>query len=103
MRLRKSSDHRRALLPAYCGLSNGHPKLRTRSRRLQKLATAFEEESAIAAIGKALQKRWSGLHDDVVDTKPRLSLVSRRFEEVVNKIAVIFEQDRMARNADSML
>ena len=58
----------------------------------ENLATAFEGESAIAAIGKALQARWSGLHDDVVDTKPRLSLVSRRFEEVVNKIAVIFEQ-----------
>ncbi|WP_241122807.1 ATP-dependent nuclease [Achromobacter xylosoxidans] len=58
----------------------------------ENLATAFEEESAIAAIGKALQVRWSGLHDEVVDTKPRLSLVSRRFEEVVNKIAVIFEQ-----------
>ena len=56
------------------------------------MATAFEEESAIAAIGKALQVRWSGLHDEVLDTKPRLSLVSRRFEEVVNKIAVIFEQ-----------
>lgn len=58
----------------------------------ENLAIAFEEESAIAAIGKALQARWSGLHDEVVDTKPRLSLVSRRFEEVVNKIAVIFEQ-----------
>ncbi len=59
---------------------------------IESLGTAFEDESAIAAIGKALQARWSGLHDDVVDTKPRLSLVSRRFEEVVNKIAVIFEQ-----------
>jgi len=58
----------------------------------ENLATAFEEESAIAAIGKALQTRWSGLHDEIVDTKPRLSLVSRRFEEIVNKIAVIFEQ-----------
>jgi putative ATP-dependent endonuclease of the OLD family len=56
------------------------------------LANAFEGESAIAAIGKALQERWSSLHDEVVDTKPRLSLVSRRFEEIVNKIAVIFEQ-----------
>jgi putative ATP-dependent endonuclease of OLD family len=56
------------------------------------LSEAFEAEEAIAAIGKALRKRWAGLHDDVVDTKPRLSLVSRRFEEVVNKIAVIFEQ-----------
>jgi putative ATP-dependent endonuclease of OLD family len=58
----------------------------------ENLSTAFEGEAAIAAIGKAIQSRWSGLHDDVVDTKPRLSLVSRRFEEIVNKIAVIFEQ-----------
>nr|WP_277623937.1 TOPRIM nucleotidyl transferase/hydrolase domain-containing protein [Undibacterium sp. TS12] len=40
----------------------------------------------------------------MVDTKPRLSLVSRRFEEVVNKIAVIFEQgpDGQERNIDAL-
>ncbi|OBY84515.1 ATP-dependent endonuclease [Delftia sp. JD2] len=70
----------------------------------ENLAAAFEGESAIAAIGSALQERWSGLHDDVVDTKPRLSLVSRRFEEVVNKIAVIFEQgpDGQERSLDAL-
>lgn len=68
------------------------------------LATAFESESAIAAITKALQTRWSALHDEVVDTNPRLSLVSRRFEEVVNKIAVIFEQgpDGQERGIDAL-
>jgi len=70
----------------------------------ENLATAFEGESAIAAIGKALQARWSGLHDDVVDTKPRLSLVSRRFEEVISKLAVIFEQgpDSQERGLDAL-
>ncbi|TXI88010.1 MAG: ATP-dependent endonuclease, partial [Cupriavidus sp.] len=70
----------------------------------ENLAAAFEGESAIAAIGKALQKRWLGLHDEVVDTKPRLSLVSRRFEEAVNKIAVIFEQgpDGHERGLDAL-
>ena len=58
----------------------------------ENLSSAFEAEAAIAAISKALKKRWFGLHDEVVDTKPRLSLVSRRFEEIVSKIAVIFEQ-----------
>lgn len=58
----------------------------------KSISEAFEAETAIAAISKALKKRWSGLHDDVVDTKPRLSLVSRRFEEIVSKITVIFEQ-----------
>lgn len=68
------------------------------------LTTAFEGEAAIAAIGKALQTRWSTLHDDSVDTKPRLSLVSRRFEEVINKIAVRFEQgpDGRERGLDAL-
>ncbi len=68
------------------------------------LTAAFEGESAIAAISEALQSRWLGLHDDVVDTKPRLSLLSRRFEEIVNKIAVIFEQgpDGQERGLDAL-
>ena len=70
----------------------------------EDLATAFEGEAAIAAIAKALQTRWSDLHDDVVDTKPRLSLVSRRFEEIVSKIAVIFDQgpDGQERGLDAL-
>ncbi|MEP7351481.1 MAG: AAA family ATPase [Sphingorhabdus sp.] len=70
----------------------------------ENLSAAFEAEAAIAAIGNALQERWSDLHDEIVDTKPRLSLVSRRFEEVVNKIAVIFEQgpDGHERGLDAL-
>lgn len=70
----------------------------------ESLSDAFEGEAAITAIGKALQKRWATLHDEVVDTKPRLSLVSRRFEEVVTKIAVIFEQgpDGCERGLDAL-
>ena len=70
----------------------------------ESLSAAFEAEAAIAAIGKALEERWSGLHDEVVDTKPRLSLVSRRFEEVVSKLAVIFEQgpDGHERGLDAL-
>lgn len=70
----------------------------------KSLANAFDGEAAITAIGKALQKRWSSLHDDKVDTKPRLSLVSRRFADVVSKIAVIFEQgpDGHERGLDAL-
>lgn len=70
----------------------------------KSLAKAFEGEEAIAAIGKALKARWSDLHDDVVDTRPRLSLVSRKFEEVVSKIAVMFEQgpDGQERGLDAL-
>ena len=70
----------------------------------EKLVDAFEGEAAITAIGKRLKKRWSSLHDEQVDTKPRLSLVSRRFEEVVGKIAVIFQQgpDGHERGLDAL-
>lgn len=70
----------------------------------KSLADTFDGEAAITAIGRALQQRWSSLHDEKVDTKPRLNLVSRRFEEVVNKIAVIFEQspDGRERGLDAL-
>ncbi|MCB2078437.1 MAG: AAA family ATPase [Novosphingobium sp.] len=70
----------------------------------ETLNEAFEGEAAITSIGKALQERWAGLHDDVVDTKPRLSLVSRRFEEVVSRIAVVFDQgpDGHERGLDAL-
>lgn len=58
----------------------------------QNLATVFESEPAIAEIGKFFNTRWSNLHDGKTDTNPRLSLVNRRFEEIVNKISVIFEK-----------
>ncbi|MBA3512295.1 MAG: AAA family ATPase [Sphingomonas sp.] len=69
-----------------------------------ELATAFEAEAAIKAISDALKARWSDLHDEVVDTKPRLSLVSRRFDEIVNKVAVLFEQgpDGRERGLDAL-
>lgn len=70
----------------------------------ENLSAAFEAEAAITAISAALATRWSGLHDEVVNIKPRLSLVSRRFEEIVSKIAVIFEQgpDGRDRGLDAL-
>src|SRR4029077_5122119 len=49
-------------------------------------------EAAIKAIGKALSERWSALHDEETDTEPSLALVSRRFEEVVRNVNVVFQQ-----------
>jgi putative ATP-dependent endonuclease of OLD family len=70
----------------------------------ENLEEAFDAEAAIAEISEALDTRWSDLHDEVVDTKPRLSLVSRRFEDVISRIEVIFEQgpDGQARGLDAL-
>ena len=68
------------------------------------LETAFEAEDAIKAIGEVLRQRWSVLHDEVVDTKPNLSLIGRRFEEVIRHIGVIFQQgpDGFERGLDAL-
>jgi putative ATP-dependent endonuclease of the OLD family len=58
----------------------------------QRLTDAFGGEEAIKAIGTALSKRWEYLHDGDIDTQPGLSLMSRRFEEVVARIGVVFKQ-----------
>lgn len=57
----------------------------------KKLSDAFGGESAIDAISKALSVRWKELHDEETDTDPSLTLVSKRFEEVVAQIQVMFQ------------
>lgn len=57
----------------------------------KKLSDAFGGEAAIDAISKALSIRWKELHDDETDTDPSLALVSKRFEEVVAHIQVMFQ------------
>jgi putative ATP-dependent endonuclease of OLD family len=56
----------------------------------KKLAEAFATEAAISAISEALSDRWSELEDGTSDTDPSMTLISRRFEEVVAKIQVLF-------------
>lgn len=58
----------------------------------EQLMTAFGSENAIQAISQSLTRRWSHLHDSDIDCDPELSLMSRRFEEVVARIGVIFKQ-----------
>ncbi|WP_369810131.1 AAA family ATPase [Bradyrhizobium sediminis] len=57
----------------------------------KKLADAFDSEAAIGSISKALSTRWKELHDEQTDTDPSLSLVSKRFEEVVAHVQVMFQ------------
>ncbi len=57
----------------------------------KKLSEAFGGEAAIDAVSKALSIRWKELHDEETDTDPGLALVSKRFEEVVAHIQVMFQ------------
>jgi putative ATP-dependent endonuclease of the OLD family len=56
------------------------------------LSTAFGGEAAISSISTALSDRWKELHDEKTDTNPALTLTSQRFEEVVARIQVLFQQ-----------
>ncbi len=58
----------------------------------EQLMAAFSGEKAIQAISQSLSKRWEKLHDGDIDCEPELSLTSRRFEEVVARIGVMFKQ-----------
>ncbi|MRV70613.1 AAA family ATPase [Duganella sp. FT92W] len=61
------------------------------STAAQTLNDAFDDEDAIKAIAGVLEKRWQSLHDGDIDTAPGLSLMSRRFEEVIARIGVVFK------------
>ncbi|MEZ0085224.1 AAA family ATPase [Bradyrhizobium japonicum] len=56
------------------------------------LSTAFGGEAAICSISTALSDRWKELHDEKTDTNPALTLTSQRFEEVIARIQVLFQQ-----------
>lgn len=58
----------------------------------EQLMNAFGSEKAIQAISKSLSRRWATLHDGDIDCEPELSLMSRRFEEVVARIGVMFKR-----------
>jgi putative ATP-dependent endonuclease of OLD family len=58
----------------------------------KQLSKAFGSEAAIDAISAALSRRWKELHDEKTDTDPSLMLTSQRFEEVVARIQVLFQQ-----------
>lgn len=56
------------------------------------LRASFGAEPAVKAMSKALAARWSALHDEKTDVEPNVTLISRRFEEVVSRINVVFQQ-----------
>lgn len=57
-----------------------------------QLTTAFGSEKAIQAISGSLSHRWDALHEGDIDCTPELSLTSRRFEEVIARIGVMFKR-----------
>jgi putative ATP-dependent endonuclease of the OLD family len=61
-------------------------------RATRKLSQAFGAEAAIDAISTALSERWKELHDEKADTEPAIALTSQRFEEVIARIQVLFQQ-----------
>jgi putative ATP-dependent endonuclease of the OLD family len=76
----------------------------TVEKATKQLSDSFGAEAAIDVISKALSERWKELHDEVTDTDPSLTLTSQRFEEVVARIQVLFQQGPAAiqRSIDAL-
>ena len=72
--------------------SNGR---RRRARQSTRRPKSYRMRSAArppsTAISEALSTRWKELHDGKTDTDPGLRLVSKRFEEVVAHVQVMFQ------------
>jgi putative ATP-dependent endonuclease of the OLD family len=57
----------------------------------ETLSKAFSSEAAITAINDALSARWNELEAAETNADPSLNLISQRFEDVVQKIHVLFD------------
>ena len=77
---------------ASCAPLSGRKAKDSVQKAIEQLSTSFSAEPAISAIGKALSDRWDELHDGTTDKTPGLALISQRFEEVVAKVQVLFDQ-----------
>lgn len=66
----------------------------------QQLTTAFNSEAAIKAISQAMATRWGKLHGGDIDCQPGLSLMSRRFEEVIARVGVLFKRGPAGSDRD---
>lgn len=54
------------------------------------IQSAFSAEDAIGALNSAIEGRWGELTDDPTSGEPRLSLITRDFDEVIRRLAVTF-------------
>ncbi|RQU81937.1 DUF2813 domain-containing protein [Burkholderia cenocepacia] len=77
------------LLNAIDWSEGARTSIETASKEMQG---TFVGEAAVKAISEALSSRWSTLNADSTDTEPILALNSRRFEEIVRSVSVVFQQ-----------
>ena len=61
---------------------------------------AFGGGDAVAAISRAIEKRWQEVHDRGTDATALLQLIDARFEEVVRKVGVAFFPTEEARQRE---
>ena len=92
MRRRKSARQPVRWLPGYLGQLSGQRARQAIDKATKKLSDAFRGEAAINSMSDALRARWKELHDDQTNADPSLTLISRRFEEVVAQIQVMFQE-----------
>ncbi|MEA5551310.1 AAA family ATPase [Anabaena cylindrica UHCC 0172] len=56
----------------------------------KQIREVFGKESAINTINQTIESRWKELHSDNFDAKPELNIASRKFEDIVSKLNIVF-------------
>ncbi|MBF0099244.1 MAG: AAA family ATPase, partial [Magnetococcales bacterium] len=89
------------LIKAIAWRENTKSTIQELSEKSQKI---FSEEPGVAMVVQELEKIWKALNASSMDTKPSLSLISREFEEVINRITITFcpTEDGIDRSVDQL-
>ena len=56
----------------------------------QQVRGAFSKESVIQTFNQTLTDRWNTLHDDSIDAEPEFNIASKRLEEEIRRVCVMF-------------
>ena len=66
----------------------------------QQVRGAFSKESVIQIFNQTLIDRWSTLHDDSIDAEPEFNIASKRLEEEIRRVCVMFRPTELGEQRE---
>ena len=66
----------------------------------ERIREAFGEEFVVKLFNSTLTSEWNNLHDDSFYTEPEFNIASKRIEEEIRRVGVIFQPTEYGGEAD---
>jgi putative ATP-dependent endonuclease of the OLD family len=66
----------------------------------EQVRGAFSNEVVIQTFNEFLTERWSTLHDDSIDTDPEFNIASKRLEEEIRRVCVMFRPTELGEQRE---